>query len=284
MADNPGQPGSNPLLRPGTSRRQRQSERRKKTRLRQLLFLPRLLVIAALALVTIIAPISGFVAANRYAAASAHVMSLNSGESWADTPQSQLSLDDDDALTSAPSSREIARLKQSAGECKFTDAGSGNQTVMEVDENTLIFPLPKGVFQQTSAFGYRIHPISGITRLHEGVDFSCASGTPIRALTTGTVISAAYADGCGYAVTLEHHIEGEHFYTRYCHMLSGSILVTQGQEVSPGTLLGSVGSTGNSTGPHLHFEVRPDSLDTPVDPINWLNQHSYIYYGEDPCS
>lgn len=102
----------------------------------------------------------------------------------------------------------------------------------------------------TSPYGYRIHPISGGKDLHRGVDIGIAEGTPIKAIQDGTVVSAGNAGDYGLCVV----IEGEDGYkSRYAHC--SSISVGAGQEVKRGDVVAAVGSTGNSTGPHLHLEV-----------------------------
>lgn len=102
-----------------------------------------------------------------------------------------------------------------------------------------------------SGFGYRIHPIFGVRRFHAGLDISAGHGTLIKAGDGGQVIQAGYSGGYGYTVLLYH---GGGFATRYAHL--SSIRCSMGQFVERGQVIGLVGSTGWSTGPHLHFEVR----------------------------
>lgn len=115
----------------------------------------------------------------------------------------------------------------------------------------------------SSSFGYRTHPILGIKKLHTGTDFSAPSGTPIQAAAAGTVILATYYGGYGNAVVVDH---GGGMTTLYAHQTSVAVAV--GEEVATGQTIGFVGSTGLSTGPHLHFEVRIDGK--PVDPAAYL--------------
>jgi hypothetical protein len=96
----------------------------------------------------------------------------------------------------------------------------------------------------------RRHPILGYRRMHEGLDFKASHGTPIVAVSDGRVSAAGRAGGCGIAVRLEH---GEGLSTRYCHM--SRMAVGAGQTVKRGQVIGYVGSTGLSTGPHLHYEM-----------------------------
>ncbi|MFL0672373.1 MAG: M23 family metallopeptidase [Erythrobacter sp.] len=111
----------------------------------------------------------------------------------------------------------------------------------------LLAPVPGPT---TSGFGMRRHPILGYRRMHEGLDFKAGYGTPIVAVTDGRVSAAGRAGGCGIAVRLEH---GGGLSTRYCHM--SRMAVSGGQTVRRGQVIGYVGSTGLSTGPHLHYEM-----------------------------
>jgi len=103
----------------------------------------------------------------------------------------------------------------------------------------------------TSRFGWRIHPLSGTRRFHSGIDIGAPSGTPVVATGTGTVISARWNGGYGKAVIIQHNDVQQ---TLYGHL--SQISVQPGQVIEQGTVIGLVGSTGNSTGPHLHFETR----------------------------
>jgi len=99
--------------------------------------------------------------------------------------------------------------------------------------------------------------------MHEGIDIGAPMGAPIVASAAGTVIVAAYDGGYGNLVVIDH---GGGIATAYAHQ--SSIAVSVGQQVSQGETIGYVGSTGHSTGPHLHFEVRVNG--TPVDPLGYL--------------
>lgn len=114
----------------------------------------------------------------------------------------------------------------------------------------MMFPLsvPSPI---TSLFGWRVHPITGDRRFHAGTDLGAAMGTPILAAATGQVEVADYVGGYGLTVILNHSSAQQ---TLYGHM--SEIFVQPGQVVQQGSVIGQVGSTGNSTGPHLHFEVR----------------------------
>lgn len=115
----------------------------------------------------------------------------------------------------------------------------------------------------TSNFGVRGNPIGGGTGYHEGLDIAVDYGTPVRATASGTVTIAGWVGGYGNLVEINH---GSGFVTRYGH--NSLILVTQGQEVKTGDIISLAGSTGNSTGPHVHYEVRVNG--TPTDPLLFL--------------
>ena len=127
----------------------------------------------------------------------------------------------------------------------------------------------KGIFSYpctgeiTSGFGYRIHPILGYSRFHSGLDLGADYGTPVRAAAPGKVLFAGWYGGYGQAVILDH---GNNVTTLYGH--TSEIYVSEGQTVQRSTPIAAVGSTGLSTGPHLHFEVRVGG--TPIDPQEYL--------------
>lgn len=123
----------------------------------------------------------------------------------------------------------------------FEASGVGEQ------RRGLLAPVPGAI---SSGFGMRRHPILGYRRMHEGMDFKARHGTPIVAVSDGRVSSAGRAGGCGIAVRLDH---GSGLATRYCHM--SRMAVSSGQQVRRGQVIGYVGSTGLSTGPHLHYEM-----------------------------
>ncbi|MDQ6941558.1 MAG: peptidoglycan DD-metalloendopeptidase family protein [Candidatus Eremiobacteraeota bacterium] len=116
----------------------------------------------------------------------------------------------------------------------------------------------------TSVFGMRVNPVSHIFRLHAGIDIGVSSGTTVVAAAEGRVIVAGWDDGgCGNIVVLDH---GDRLATQYCHL--SHIFVAVGQDVQRGQAIAASGSTGNSTGPHLHFGVRVNGR--PVDPMSYL--------------
>jgi murein DD-endopeptidase MepM/ murein hydrolase activator NlpD len=139
-----------------------------------------------------------------------------------------------------------------------------------IDYHQLAIPLI-GAFRRTSGFGLRLHPILGIRRRHDGWDLAKPYGSPVVAAREGKVIFTGWSEGYGNLIVLQHSIKRKNGYniitTRYGHL--SKILVESGQRVRKGQLIGKVGSTGISTGPHLHFEIR-DSSGHPRNPWNYL--------------
>jgi murein DD-endopeptidase MepM/ murein hydrolase activator NlpD len=115
----------------------------------------------------------------------------------------------------------------------------------------------------TSPFGSRSSPASGAQEFHEGIDIGAAQGTPIRSAASGTVSFAGQMSGYGNIVIVKH---AGGLSTRYAHQ--SAMLVTAGQPVAAGEVIGAVGATGDATGPHLHFEVRLN--DVAVNPVPYL--------------
>ena len=125
------------------------------------------------------------------------------------------------------------------------------------------FSSPLSYLTVTCAFGPRIHPLWGTQSNHTGVDLAANQGAPIYAIASGTVTAAGYSDAYGYNVTLAH---GNGYGSMYAHMTNYTVSV--GQSVTQGQVIGYVGSTGWSTGPHLHFEIYVNGA--PVNPMRYI--------------
>lgn len=117
----------------------------------------------------------------------------------------------------------------------------------------------------SSPYGYRVHPISGSVRFHAGVDIANGAGTPIYAAASGVVEYAGWNGGYGNFIRIDH---GNGLTTSYGHIQNGGILVRMGQEVVVGQNIARMGTTGSSTGNHLHFEVRQNGATT--NPVDYL--------------
>ncbi|PKQ30375.1 MAG: hypothetical protein CVT60_00480 [Actinobacteria bacterium HGW-Actinobacteria-10] len=157
---------------------------------------------------------------------------------------------------------ESARIEV---ELRGKSSGSGTYN------GVMAWPVP-GFYRISSAYGYRIHPIFGTRKLHTGIDIArnldppqSINGAPIVASGSGEVVFAGYRGGYGNTVMIDH---GNGVVTLYAHQQGGGIKVSNGQSVTKGERIGTVGSTGYSTGAHLHFEVRVNG--SPVNPMGYL--------------
>ncbi len=164
---------------------------------------------------------------------------------------------------------EAARI---AAEKAAAEAAARNRTTYTPPARD-VATTPRGAFLSypsagpiTSPFGYRIDPILGILKLHKGIDFASACGTPIHATADGEVIFAGPAGGYGNRIMIDHGMQrGVNLVTTYNHQ---SRIVVYGGLVKRGQLIGYVGTTGSSTGCHLHFETIEDGRF--VNPRNWI--------------
>lgn len=164
------------------------------------------------------------------------------------------------AYEAALSAEEAERLAQ---QNQNNVAGSGSTSNVTSSTSGFISPLPGGAYV-TCAYGWRIHPIWGDERFHSGVDLGASQGTPIYAIAAGTVTTATYGDANGYYVSISH---GNGYGSVYCHMTN--YIVSVGDSVSQGQVIGYVGSTGWSTGPHLHFEIHVNG--STVNPMDYIS-------------
>lgn len=122
---------------------------------------------------------------------------------------------------------------------------------LDPNDTRFFYPLPE-VVPFSSNFGWRAHPLTGDRRFHSGVDLAAPAGLPVHSAHSGTVVFAGWKGGYGNAVIVRY--PDQQYETLYAHL--SAILVKQGEVVPAKQVVGRVGSTGNSTGPHLHFELR----------------------------
>jgi murein DD-endopeptidase MepM/ murein hydrolase activator NlpD len=162
---------------------------------------------------------------------------------------------------------EVKSLSSRYGSVDREESSGG--TVNQAPGAVLAAPVANPVV--SSPYGSREHPLTGVTKLHTGVDFASPQGSQVSAAMKGQVTFAAMTKAYGNRVVIDHGtIDGKRLQTTYSHLLS--LQVTVGQAVDVGTPVGLVGSTGLSTGPHLHFEVIFDGYY--ADPMPWLNPSS----------
>lgn len=162
---------------------------------------------------------------------------------------------------SAPRARTAASSVSAASSTSNDVVQYGAKATPEARTGELYWPVP-GHHRITSPFGYRIHPILKYRKLHTGVDIGAPNGTPVVSAASGTVIASRFMGGYGNCVMIDHGGK----VTVYGHLSSRA--VSPGQSVSAGETIGYVGSTGMSTGAHLHFEVRVNGA--VQNPLNYL--------------
>ena len=160
--------------------------------------------------------------------------------------------------------QQIAAKEKDLKEAKYDEYLAKLALQGENPPSSATWITPVSGWRLSSPFGMRKHPVLGYSRMHNGIDMACAQGTPIYATRAGKVTRAAYqAGGAGNYVSI-NHLDG--FASIYMHMTH--YVVSAGQTVSQGQLIGYVGSTGISTGPHLHFGV--SYAGTYVNPLAYI--------------
>lgn len=151
--------------------------------------------------------------------------------------------------------------------------GGGGQVP---ETSRVVFPLPDGSYTSTDSFGWRTDPFTGESEFHSGSDLAAADGTPIFAVADGRVAVAEFG-GWGGLIIIEHTVKGARVASYYVHMWRDGIYVTAGETVAAGQHIGDVGSSGRSTGPHLHLEIHPGGQgQPPVNAMEWLAQHGTV--------
>ena len=162
----------------------------------------------------------------------------------------------------AEKEREYTEAKRKEEAASGGGSGGGGGTGGGGSSASWGYPLPYRA-TITSAYGWRIHPITGKESFHNGVDLAAGQGTAIYAVRSGTVTTATYNSVLGYYVTVNH---GDGFSSMSAHMTH--YIVSEGDEVTKGQVIGYVGSTGWSTGPHLHFTIYYNG--STVNPMNYI--------------
>lgn len=157
-----------------------------------------------------------------------------------------------------------ARIQQMQSQGSGSNTGSSSGSGGSTSSKALSSITGGKSFAITSPYGWRVHPITGVSKFHKGIDIAAPSGTPVYSLRSGTVMYTGYdANGYGYYVMVDH---GD-IISLYAH--NSAIVVSQGQQVKGGQLLSYSGNTGGSTGPHLHFEVRLAGSGETINPESY---------------
>jgi murein DD-endopeptidase MepM/ murein hydrolase activator NlpD len=209
--------------------------------------------------------ISTSLPANAFFEPAAHVTDSAASSSSSEPAQSMKVAD---AATVATETRDNYSVMQK----KFLYGGLQSFTYTNNINGTIQWPFPEPV-PISSGFGPRIAPCGGCSSMHEGVDFIPGAGTAIDSIADGVVSQVVNSHaGLGNHVVVDHVINGQKVQSVYAHMLDGSIRVVVGQAVKVAQQLGQVGSTGESTGAHLHLEIHLDGV--PVDPFAWLKANA----------
>ena len=160
--------------------------------------------------------------------------------------------------------QQIAKKEKELKEAQYDEYLAKLAAMGNAPPSNATWVTPVSGYTLTSPFGNRLHPVLGVYRMHNGIDMACPKGTPIYATRAGKVTTAAYqAGGAGYYVSI-NHLDG--FSSIYMHMTN--YVVSAGQTVAQGQLIGYVGSTGISTGPHLHFGI--SYAGTYVNPLAYI--------------
>jgi murein DD-endopeptidase MepM/ murein hydrolase activator NlpD len=187
-------------------------------------------------------------------------------------------------ISKSTSLSDVNQIDANHQKSKAVVINNGEDLISEMDKNILRFnqinkDVSRALMREkfipsfipcsgriSSEFGYRKNPFDNKSAdFHAGVDISCSYGTEIYAAASGTVIFSGYRSGYGNSITIDHK---NGLQTIYGH--ASKLKVKNGQTVEKGDLIALAGSTGNSTGPHLHFEIRRN--DNPIDPIEFINK------------
>lgn len=164
----------------------------------------------------------------------------------------------------------------SSAVCKgLTSGASSVASAYTSDDFSMVYmPMKENTYTISSPFGSRISPLTGAPEMHFGVDMAGPTGTPIYAVADGVVLSTTWGGSNNNGIVIEHRVNGQVFTSRYLHSYTDQIMVKPGDEVKAGQQISAVGSSGMSTGPHLHFEMHHGAgIDTEAsEPLSFLEE------------
>lgn len=240
---------------------------------------------AGVSVLALAVPLVGFASASPPEVEAEKTLgSFADSEQWGSgiSAAASLSVESDLDAVPAASSRAKVRTPIEVSSCVEVDqSADGSRGITQ--RFSAVWPMQEGTYTQTSPFSWRVSPISGELLQHEGVDWAAPAGTPILAAAAGTVTEVSYNSRSGNFVEILHQLDdGSTFKSLYMHQLDGGIIVSVGQQVQAGQQIGAVGSTGWSTGAHLHFQIQ-NQADQPVEPIGWMQSLGATFVGQE-CS
>ena len=250
-------------------------------------WVPRVALLGALGAVTIVAPLSGVTGSGAAAAAdgtpsptpspalaAAAPIVVDHLSAGAPAVQEASALAENPAAATRALTTASRSYQREALECPVESGANGTLGAVMGGEapEQVVMPVADGSYRITSRYGYRTYPFAG---MHEGADFAGALGTPLHAVADGVV---TYVGGprdgrTGTIVVIKSEIDGQDVEFWYGHQYSYGPRVVVGEEVVAGEVIGQIGNSGRSTGPHLHFEVHPGAGSETTDPLSWLQAH-----------
>lgn len=274
--------------KPRSRREIRETERRQRRHWRRPDFggeknlvtnVPRIVLLGFLASMTVVAPLTGLISPDLSIAAPGDDAGGNETLLSLVASAGDMSLYDSDLNAVPASTRSRLVEAQQLGGCVSKEDSANGDVKAAMSEDAVVWPMFAGSYTYSSPWGMRIHPITGQRLMHEGMDWSAPVGTNIYAVADGEVTEAGMQGSTGI-ITVKHKINGEIFYSRYLHMYANGIYVHKGEVVKAGELIAGVGSTGRSTGPHLHFEIR-NADKVSVEPLRFMKRHGAVFLNSD---
>lgn len=236
------------------------------------------MTVSALAAAGITVPVLGNFGGGAQASQPMSVSILGGQTQQAQTPESLAGAPTAAIKSIAYAVEKQAQAKPVAATCESQNVQGIRAAFVQERESLVVFPVPAGTFERASDFGPRVDPFSGASSYHAGQDYAAPNDTPIYAMADGVVIHAggSYAGRSENTVIIRHQIGGKVYESWYVHMYDHGVLVKEGDTVTAGQKIGLVGSNGNSTGPHLHFEVHDPLLGTADDVASLLNPDEFL--------
>ncbi len=236
------------------------------------------MTVSALAVAGVTVPVLGNFGGGAQASQPMSASILGGETTQAQTPDSLAGTPTAAIKSAAYTAEKQAKANPVVATCEPTNVQGIRAAFVQDRESLVVFPVPAGTFQRTSGFGPRIDPFSGGSSYHAGQDYAAPNDTPIYAMADGVVVHAggSHAGRSENTIVVRHQIGGKVYESWYVHMYDHGVLVKEGDTVTAGQKIGLVGSNGNSTGPHLHFEVHDPSLGGVDDVAPLLNPDEFL--------